>query len=339
MGVVLFFIISGFIMVHTTLHKTNNLAETIIFFIKRLTRIWPVYAIATLFYLFVHFGVIGFFQIENAASKLAASLLFLPLGGEMSPQFGPPLLVVGWTLNYEIYFYTVFGLSMLLGRWRWLGLTAWLVATLLLLPWVLSGSMTLDVANNYNFSINYLQLMTSPIIWQFFAGVVIGLIYHSRWKLNDGLLLNLLMFCSISFVIWQYMSGVIVGYGIFGWGLSLIPLVLALSLYSKNHVIAVPVVLVYLGDISFSLYIWHPIAQEINIFGRYLALHGYSHLLSGFSYLFLTTATAIVVAMLSHRVFELWLSGHAKDFLMRLCFKHAPAVVSSRQKQASKLTA
>ena len=122
-----------------------------------------------------------------------------------------------------------------------------------------------------------------------------------------------------------------------GWGMSLIPFVLVLSLYSKNYNIAVPAVLVYLGDISFSLYIWHPIAQEANIFGRYLALHGYSELISGFSYLFLTTVTAIVMAMLSHRFLEIWLSGHIKNFLVGVCFKYAPTVMSDRQVLPPKL--
>ena len=321
MGVVLFFIISGFIMVHTTLRMQGKPSETIIFFIKRFVRIWPVYAIATLFYIFVLFGVFGFFQTEGAIVKLAKSLFFWPLGSGTGPHFGDPLLNVGWTLNYEIYFYMVFGMSMLLGRWRWWTLTAWLAATLFLLPWVLRGGFTLNTEMNYGFENDYLQLMTSPIIWQFFSGVIIGLIYHSRFHINDGLVVKLLLFCTISFVVWQYVSGFSVGHGILDWGLSLIPFILVLVLYSKNHYISVPAVLVYLGDISFSLYIWHPIAQESNIFGRYLVLYGHGNLTSGYSYLLLTTATAICIAMLSHRFLELWVSGHIRNYLMRVCFK------------------
>lgn len=321
MGVVLFFIISGFIMVHTTLRMEGNLSEAILFFIKRFSRIWPVYAVATLIYVLIRFGVTDFLQAEDTIVKLVKSLLFLPLGGDIGPHFGDPVLNVGWTLNYEIYFYIVFGLSMLFARWRWWALAAWLATTLLLLPWVVSGNATLDTVTDYGFANNYVQLMTSPIIWQFFAGVVIGLIYHSRFVLNNRLFFKVLVFVSASLVVWQYMSGLVVGHGILNWGLSLIPFVLVLVLYSKNHPIAVPAIFVYLGDISFSLYIWHPIAQESNILGRYLVLYGYGNLTYGYSYLFLTTATAIVVAMLSHRILELWLSGHVKDFLMYLCRK------------------
>lgn len=43
------------------------------------------------------------------------SLMFIPLnlkdGG--APFFGSPVLHVGWTLNYEIYFYLIFGISLL----------------------------------------------------------------------------------------------------------------------------------------------------------------------------------------------------------------------------------
>ena len=180
MGVVLFFIISGFIMVHTTLRIQGSFSEVIVFLIKRFARIWPVYAVATLAYIFIRFGLADFLQGEDAMEKLTKSLLFLPLGGDTGPHFGDPLLNVGWTLNYEIYFYIVFGLSMFFRRWRWWALTAWLAATLVLLPWALGGNVTLDTVTDYGFANNYVQLMTSPIIWQFFAGVVIGLIYHSR---------------------------------------------------------------------------------------------------------------------------------------------------------------
>ena len=56
MGVVLFFILSGFIMVHTTRNLQGGLWDALDFLIKRFARIWPVYAVVTLCYALVRLG-------------------------------------------------------------------------------------------------------------------------------------------------------------------------------------------------------------------------------------------------------------------------------------------
>jgi exopolysaccharide production protein ExoZ len=55
-----------------------------------------------------------------------ASILLLP-------QAGRPLLVVGWTLVHEMYFYLVFSIGMLIPRrgLPWL-LSGWVAVTVLL---------------------------------------------------------------------------------------------------------------------------------------------------------------------------------------------------------------
>jgi len=49
------------------------------------------------------------------------------------PQRGDPLVATGWTLVYELYFYFVFGLALLLPRRRlgWV-MAAWLAITALI---------------------------------------------------------------------------------------------------------------------------------------------------------------------------------------------------------------
>jgi exopolysaccharide production protein ExoZ len=314
MGVVLFFIVSGFIMVHTTARSDGSVRYVAQFLIKRFSRVWPVYAVASVTFVLVVLNGTDFLHGQGHIRQLLCTLLFVPTGDGISPDFGFPVPSVGWSLNYEMYFYTVFALSMLFGRARWLVLATWLCVTLLLVPY-LHGGVTLDTYTDYGFRHAYLKLMTSPIVWQFAAGVVIGLIYRSPVAIRDRAALNLLMFLSVSFVAWQYMSRFRLGHGVAEWGLSLIPAMLVFVLASKRFALLTPVALTYLGDISFSLYLWHPLVQE----GLPIPCSSMGHgdLTSGFSFLFLTTAISIVVAVISHRLLERGLAEQVKKLLLR----------------------
>lgn len=182
MGVDLFFVISGFIMVYTTRQNTNALD----FGIRRFSRVWPAYAVLTLACIFIIYGQ-GFWSNPQNITKLIASLTFIPLSGsEGVLQY--PVLNVGWTLNYEAYFYLIFGLSLLFGRYRYWVFFSYVVLSLWLLPLVAGLSPpSLSPAVKYGFSYSYITMATNPIVWLFVAGVVIGLIYQSRLSFSPYL--------------------------------------------------------------------------------------------------------------------------------------------------------
>jgi peptidoglycan/LPS O-acetylase OafA/YrhL len=103
-GVDIFFIISGFIIAYIVSRDTNG------FLVKRIIRILPLYMIATLMIT----GIILIFPnlINNAQvsfSTIIKSLLFIPykLGNS------GPILVQGWTLNFEMFFYLVMAICIL----------------------------------------------------------------------------------------------------------------------------------------------------------------------------------------------------------------------------------
>lgn len=136
MGVTLFFIVSGIIMVHTTARSDGSPAYVLEFLIKRFSRVWPVYLVAVLVFVLVALHGTGFLQSPAHRRQLLFTALFLPTGNGVSPDFGFPVISVGWTLNYEMYFYVIFGMSMLFGRSRWIVFGGWLCVTLLLVPYV-----------------------------------------------------------------------------------------------------------------------------------------------------------------------------------------------------------
>jgi exopolysaccharide production protein ExoZ len=101
-GVDLFFVISGFIMIVVNWNKFSKPNAPKAFLIRRIVRIFPPYWLVTL--VIVTAIIISpklFHTWTVNTSNLLPSLLLLP-----SEQ--KPILYVGWTLIFEMYFYYVF---------------------------------------------------------------------------------------------------------------------------------------------------------------------------------------------------------------------------------------
>jgi len=324
MGVDLFFLISGFIMVHTTRDSDGSPGYVAGFLVKRATRIWPVWIVALAVFLASQMDA-TFLTDPARRVWLARSLVFLPTAGvsaDVPPIFGAPVLGVGWTLNYEMYFYAFFALSMLFGRWRWAVFFAWVVATVLLVP-LLTGELSalphwwdfFSCDRYYHYAIQYLNLATSPLILLFVAGALIGLLYDSPEPLRGtSRSVTALVFVAVALVALQFVLAFRPYHGVLHWGLTLIPLVLAVALASRRIEIPVPRWLEYLGDISFSLYLLHTIVLSV-VFSL-VREHAQSWLVTRVAVVAAILAT-IAVAAISHRYVERGLC----DWLRRAAFE------------------
>ena len=311
MGVDLFFLISGFIMVHTTRTSDGSWGDVAAFAIKRISRIWPVWIVALAFCVLVKVDAGTFLADPVKRSWLLHSLLFVPAPGapgDIAPTYGFPVLGVGWTLNYEMYFYAVFAASMLFGRRRWSAFFAWFVATLILLPLCARHLVTaadwaglVGSGNAHRFELHYLDLMTNPLILLFVAGVVIGIVHGSRHAIEDARTARVLCLVVTVCAVAQYATQWRVGHGIGEWGLSLVPLLLVYCMASKRIAMRVPRWLVGLGNISFSLYLLHPTVQAL--FSSHAGRFGHVPT-SGFTAIFLTTILSVVAAALSYAAIE-----------------------------------
>jgi exopolysaccharide production protein ExoZ len=109
-GVDVFFVISGFIIPYIASHDMPGSMM-----LKRIIRIVPIYWVATLG-LFALASVAPYLLHSTDASlpSLLHSLFFLPYGVRGGDPV--PLLINGWTLNYEMYFYVLFAVGLLLAR-------------------------------------------------------------------------------------------------------------------------------------------------------------------------------------------------------------------------------
>ncbi len=126
-GVDIFFVVSGFIMWATTAGRDMTPRE---FYVKRLVRIVPLYWLLTAATVIGLLAAPSLFQSAKFdLQHVIASFLFWPWP---HPVLGDlqPVLVPGWTLNYEMFFYLLFGAGLLLPEARRIpALCALLVAT------------------------------------------------------------------------------------------------------------------------------------------------------------------------------------------------------------------
>jgi exopolysaccharide production protein ExoZ len=106
-GVDLFFVISGFIMVVTT---SGNAVAPQKFFLLRVVRVVPLYWLATLAAIACAAFEHSFEHVYPVA--IVKSLLFIPYAQPTSPHDVWPIVPNGWTLNYEMFFYALFALSL-----------------------------------------------------------------------------------------------------------------------------------------------------------------------------------------------------------------------------------
>jgi exopolysaccharide production protein ExoZ len=129
-GVDVFFVISGYVMARIC--ETDSR----FFFRRRVLRIVPPYWVATiLLFIFTSFFPYLLKATRAVPSELIKSLFFIPFA--KSNGVMQPLLFVGWSLNYEMFFYVVLGISLLIYRRR----AVWLAGAAIVLTIVISREL------------------------------------------------------------------------------------------------------------------------------------------------------------------------------------------------------
>ena len=169
-GVDIFFVISGFVMALTThgsapfSSATERIAASSSFMRKRLARIVPLYWLALLW---TSRREISHGQVD---SNLLKDFAFIPHPNNIYPDMLWPSVIQGWTLNYEMFFYAAFALSLLFGRWRTHAIIGFMLALISLGPWLapeelnVRGSGTIDSMRIF---------YTNDVLLEFIYGVVL----------------------------------------------------------------------------------------------------------------------------------------------------------------------
>lgn len=151
-GVDLFFVISGFIMGTVGIHE-----KPLRFLTNRAIRIAPLYWLFT--FVMCAGAIAGVYSnFTFDAVRLIKSLLFIP---HLDPDGNAwPLMVVGWTLNLEVFFYIIFAVGLSLRRP--LVVTAAVLSVMVAVGYI---SETHSAA---------LTLWTSPLLLEFIVGLLLS---------------------------------------------------------------------------------------------------------------------------------------------------------------------
>jgi exopolysaccharide production protein ExoZ len=275
-GVDVFFVISGFIMYFAARHERPRE-----FLLKRVIRVVPLYWLATAMLIAVAAWFGDPLLRELDAARVLQSLAFVPHYDPSGQPF--PVLVPGWTLNYEMFFYLVFFVGLLGGR---------LLGTLnvAILGLVAAGLLV-------DFDGAVMRTYTHGRMLEFLAGVWLGWL-HARRRIPSALsLVGLLGFVGL---LWPPRPG---GFeaGIFAVAAcSTLVVTGAVALGERAPVSRVARLL---GDASYSIYLTHTILplRAAKALWREVPLAGWPQFVG---YLVFAVLVSTVVGVLAYLLFE-----------------------------------
>ncbi len=175
LGVMMFFAISGFIMVYTTQREFEDQTGSSKFLVRRIIRIVPLYYVITVLMLAFQNMTQKFSTADHYVAPdlwdIIRSFLFIPYmqpDGLMQPAYG-----LGWSLNYEMMFYLLFALGIQLGRKTGLFL---ILSVLCLLSAAGLFIPAPDHAGQQGAALAYFY--TRPVLLYFVAGIGVALAYQ-----------------------------------------------------------------------------------------------------------------------------------------------------------------
>jgi exopolysaccharide production protein ExoZ len=289
-GVDLFFVISGFVMVYSSEPLFAAPGGSTTFFIRRLARIVPLYWSTTAI-------AIPLMSLPVTWGTLVQSYFFIPYlqpNGNMVPLHG-----VGWTLNFEMFFYLTFAVAIFLPR----------RVAVPLLSAVLFGAVILG--SLLSPSSAPLRYWSDPIILEFVFGMLIALVYRQQRTLLPMWARLCIITASATTVCFFAPRMPPSGYRALEWGLPA-AMIVAASILGRQNVWRglTATIAKELGDASYSIYLIHPLVgaaifllwhYNLGYLGyldhRVLFVVRYAFIVAGFVFL-------IVLSMATYRYLE-----------------------------------
>ena len=275
-GVDIFFAISGFIVSQVAVrmadsHPVRRSALAREFLTRRITRIFPLYWILTL--VLVLELQLGRHKIHWHTFHWLPTLLLLP---SLRYRGNAPLLSLGWSLMFEMYFYFILAAFLL-----------WSPSSLVKKTAVFLCGMVL-VGTLVGIHRPVIVIWMNPIILEFVFGCIIGMVFargesHSRRSNRIGLWLAVAGAGLLAATIFtgygkaSEQDWIMAGYAcwlrVAVWGVPAALLVAGIIFWNPKMSSLPARMLVFLGDASYSIYLCTIPARSVvehfwRIFGR-----------------------------------------------------------------------
>jgi exopolysaccharide production protein ExoZ len=251
-GVDIFFVISGFIMTLICTRSPQN------FFSRRLVRIGPLYWLITgLIFLLSWWKPELVNSTQPSLVHLLKSIFFVPyVKGDGLIR---PMLDVGWTLEYEMYFYTAIALALLAGI---AARHATLAASALLVVLTLIFRITLPHLSESSEAGTFASFYSLYYVFEFVLGVFVFYLVQHPLARRLGVAANLALAAAcLVFLVWHQLTyPVDHALALLMRGVPAMLFVAALLLLEQRNFVFTRITL--LGDASYALYLSNQFVVE-----------------------------------------------------------------------------
>lgn len=302
-GVDVFFVISGFIMVYTSAPLFGAPDGRRLFLARRIARIVPIYWAVTTVFLLVALGAPSLLNSQwPGLGRILASYLFIPVArpdGLVQPVYG-----LGWTLNYEMFFYILFAFAIAWPRQQ-------------AVPGLMLALMVLVAAGRLFGPLSQpLRFWSDPIILEFVYGMGLGLLHAGQIRLSTPVRAVLAGVAVAALIaVATLPNGSIMPDRALAYGLPAAMLVAAVAFRREiqSQPSRIAALGAALGDASYALYLIHPFAIRT---GREIVwLSGLGQVTGPWGMVLVSLLASLLVALAVHRWFERPVTGHLRRYL------------------------
>jgi peptidoglycan/LPS O-acetylase OafA/YrhL len=252
-GVDFFFVLSGFLMVYVHRRDFGQPGRLRSYFLKRVTRIYPIYWALCLF--LVPLVLLVPSTMQNAG-KVTLSTLWTSIF--LLPHAGPRLLGVTWTLEYEVLFYLMFAVFFFSARFGLAFFAVWFLGIVGVGIW---GPATLSVIGGAPTITPFLLAFAMNLhVAEFMAGMGIAWLIQRGFRIERPIwLLAASLLAAACFLVYasHLPDGQTLRIETVGFGLSATAIVLSVILVEVRHRLHAPAWLTLVGDASYSIYLTH----------------------------------------------------------------------------------
>ncbi len=250
-GVSVFFAISGFIMIHTNRENFGSRNNAADFLVRRFVRVVPLYWLMMCVYILK----LTFQNNAPSIEHIIKSFLFIPYLD--TDNIYSPIYGLGWTLNYEMFFYAIFAFSMIFSFKK--GVVFFFSFFLLITFSHIYMSKPVDGG----FSVLF-YFWTDPIILYFMMGALIGLLHPkfiklgfvNKYSFRLGFFLILISMACLLVTVKQFSSNSIMYFTLM-MICTLFVIMLCILGKDRNQNSIFANMLCFLGDASYSIYLTH----------------------------------------------------------------------------------